>query len=219
MRLKTAVLLGSIAALFALMSVPATFAYTGTLTCYSPASCSGGSIAANGPGSTVNALYFLQTTAPSGTTMDYFVCVHPTSAISCTSNSGGPTTDSAGNPTNGWSFTMTATGTTSSGSGCIGSCEGNTFGTPSTLTLSVTAPTVVTSSNSQISLDIYACDVESGTPSCATTLATVASASVTATVPEFGLGIGAAVAIGLVGFVLIRQRVKPAYEAQVGTTL
>ena len=81
----------------------------------------------------------------------------------------------------------------------------------------MTAPTVVTSSNNQIELEIYACAAGTAVPDCANTLQGVASATITTTVPQFGLGLGVAVAIGLLGFVLIRQRVKPGFPQKVGT--
>lgn len=174
----------------------------GQLNCLTPSSCaSSSSLSVGGPGDTAVATVWLHSTTnlPSGSTVTYYACV--TGTASCSSNTG---------TSNGWSWTfgagtspgpLSTTGTTGTGGACTGSsCEGNGIGSPSTLTLEVTAPTTVTSSNNAIGLTLFACSSTGSSTNCANLLAEVASLSVVATVPQFGLGMGLALAIGLVGF-------------------
>lgn len=194
---KRLALLSSIALMFALSVAPAVSAvtYTGQIVCLTPASCaSSQTIDLSGPGSSATATFELTTNAPDGTSVSYFVC--PAGQSNCSSNTG---TD------NGWSWTFTpATGTT--GTGCLAvSCEGNGFGSPSAMSLQVTAPSVVSSSNSQEVLTIYACSQAGSQTQCNSLLTNVASLTVASNVPQFGLGIGVAMAVGLLGLVLVKR--------------
>ena len=198
MKAKVALLSTALAILFAVTMMPSVMAYSGQIVCLTPTSCANDqTLNLNGAGSSATATMELTTNAPSATTINYYVCVAGTN--SCSSNSG---TD------NGWSWIMTpATGKTGSGSGCLAtSCEGNGHGTPSSLSLMVTAPTIVTSTNMQEELTLYACST-SGTQSSCNSLGTqVASLSVTSTVPEFGLGLGLTLVIGLFGLLFMVRR-------------
>ncbi len=209
MKAKVIITSTALLAVFAFMLVPAVSAYSGSITCLTPASCaSSETLSLSGPGSSATATFLLNAgTAPSGTNVFYYVC--PQSASSCSSSSG---TD------NGWSWTFspvsgvsagspTGGGVTGSGAGCSGtSCEGNGFGTPSTLSLTVTAPTTVTASNSVEDLTIYACSQSGSTQTCASILEDVASLTITSSVPEFGMGLGLSLVIGLFGLLFVVRR-------------
>ncbi|MDG6994365.1 MAG: hypothetical protein JRN52_00460 [Nitrososphaerota archaeon] len=200
--MKTKVVLASLAlfALLAFTMMPAVFASSGQIVCLTPTSCANNQeLNLTGPGSTATATFELTTNANSGTTLTYVVCPQGVSSTSCTSNTGTYL---------GWSWTFTpSSGTTGSGSGCSAtSCEGNGFGSPSTLSLSITAPSSVTSSNSKLGLTIYACEASNGNVNCATVLTQVASLTIESTVPEFGLGMGVAMVIGLFGILFIARK-------------
>ncbi len=189
-------LIASIATIFALMIAPTAMAatYTGSIQCTSGCTVAN-VIPLTGPGSSGSANFeFYASNAPSGATMNYFVCPIGTG---CSSNAG---TD------NGWSWTFTpASGTVSS---CpSGSCEGAGYGSPSTMTLSLTAPSTVTPSNSQETLTIYACSQAGTDVKCDSAFTQVASLTVTATVPQFAAaGIGLAVVLGALGLILVRRK-------------
>lgn len=195
--------------LFALAMVSSSMAYNGQIACLTNCSASN-VIAMSGPGSTKTATFWLYATnAPVGTTMNYYVC--PQSASSCSSASGAD---------NGWSWTFTPTsGTTGTGpASCGTSCEGNGAGSPSTLSLQITAPTTVTPTNQQETLTIYACSIAGTTQTCNSAYQQTASLTVSTTVPQFGLGIGLIIAIGLVGLVLVKRRNTPKLASTAGIT-
>jgi hypothetical protein len=198
--------------LFALAAVTSVMAYTGSIACLTPASCAtSDTISLSGPGSsTVATLWLYASTAPSGATIYYFVC--PSTSSTCSSPSG---------TSNGWSWSFTPTsGTTGTGSPCAAgsSCEGNGVGSPSTLSLSVTAPTTVTATNQQIELEVYACSLTGTSYTCDSLFQGVASLTITATVPQFALGLGLAITIGLVGLVLVKKRTTPKLASTAGIT-
>ena len=199
-KLRRAALL-STAVMLAAMVTPfvAASAFSGQITCLTPTSCANSqTINLSGAGSSATATLFLSAgSAASGTTINYYVC--PQSASSCSSTSGSD---------NGWSWTFTpSSGTTGTGAGCsASSCEGNGIGSPSALSLSITAPSTVTSSNMQEDLTIYACSSSGSTSDCAGIYQQVASLTVTSNVPQFGLGVGVAMAVGLLGLVLVRKK-------------
>lgn len=188
---------------------PAVFA-AGQINCLTPPSCvSLSSISLTGPGSTGTATLWLHSVplVPDPNPLFYYVC--ESSVSPCTSTFG--TFD-------GWSWSFTpATGAAATGSlPCTGYCEGNGFGVPDTLTLTITAPSVVTSSNQAIDLSIYACNNGGSIPTCNSIHSTVATGSVTATVPQFQFGMGLAVAVGLVGLVMLR-RIAPKSMGRIGS--
>jgi len=195
-RIRVGILVAGLSLLMIGM-VPAVFA-AGFIDCLSPSSCSSiSTINLSGPGSTATATFWLHKVPSNPGTVYYYVC--PTSAGSCSSTSG---TD------NGWSWSFVPTsGALAQGSPCEASawCEGNSLGSPDTLTLTITAPSVVTSSNQQENLAIYACSGTGSVPTCDSIYATVATGSVVANVPQFELGMGIAVAFGLVGLVVLRR--------------
>lgn len=199
-RLRIGVLIGGIALLMVGMA-PAVLA-AGQISCLSPSSCASiSTISLTGPGSTGTATFWLHAVPTNPGTVYYYVC--PSTASSCSSTSGSD---------NGWSWTFTpATGTTGTGSPCESgaNCEGNGLGSPNTLTLSITAPSVVTSTNQVEDLAIYACSGTASVLTCDSEHATVATESVTATVPQFALGFSVAVAAGLVGLVMLRRLAAP----------
>jgi len=209
MQLRKLTVLASVGALFALMMLPTAMAatYTGSLQCVSGCA-SGNTIPLTGPGSTGSANFeFYGSNAPSGTTMHYFVCPIGTG---CSSNSG---TD------NGWSWTFTpASGNVAT---CpSGTCEGAGYGSPSTMTLSLTAPTTVTPTNGQETLTIYACSQVGNEQKCGGVYTEVASLTVTATVPQFAIaGTGLAVALGAVGLLFLRRKSLPQIAPAVGTAV
>ncbi|MGI0090871.1 MAG: hypothetical protein ACREBS_04095 [Nitrososphaerales archaeon] len=185
MKAKVALLSTVMVALFAVTMIPSVVAYSGQIVCLTPASCaSNQTLSLNGPGTTATATFKLTSNAPSGTTINYYVC--PQTAATCSSNVG---TD------NGWSWTFTpASGTTGAG------------GTETGLSLSVTAPSTVTPTDQTETLTIYACSQTGTTQTCASVLQQVASLSVTATVPQFGLGLGLTLVIGLFGLLFMVRR-------------
>ena len=193
--------------LFALPAISSVMAISGSIACIAPASCaSSDTLSLSGPGSSATAtVWFYGSSLASGTTIYYFAC--PTSASTCSVQSG---TDG----TTGWSWSFsTATGTTSSGSYTFGaetcgtSCEGNGAGAPSTLTLKVTAPTgsLATTYPSE-DITIYACTSSGTSYVCSSSYEQVASLSITSTVPQFALGLGLAITIGLVGLVVAKKK-------------
>lgn len=198
MKVKVALLSAVTVVLFAFMLIPSVAAYSGQIVCLTPSSCSTSqTINVGGPGDTATATFLLTSNAPSGTSVNYYVCLQ--SQTACSSNTG---------TSSGWSWTFTpASGTTGTGGSCTAtSCEGNGVGSPSALSLSITAPPAVNSSNSQLSLTIYACSQSGTQPQCNSILTEVASLSVTASVPEFGLGLGLAMAIGILGLLLVIRK-------------
>ena len=192
----------SAGAIFALMLLPSAMGatYTGSLACLTGCGA-GNTIGLAGPGSTGTATFWLHNSnAPTGTTFNYFVC--PT-GTGCTSASGSA---------NGWKWTFTpASGTVAGGSPCeVGSvCEGNGIGSPSTLQLSLTAPTTINASNTQETLTIYACSQSGTEQKCDSQFTEVASLTVTATVPQFAFGVGAALVLGLGGLLVLRKKGLP----------
>ena len=199
MQLRKATTIAGIALMMVLVMSPTVMAknYTGSLQCVSGCGV-GNTIALSGAGSTASANFeFYGSNAPTGTTFHYYVCPIGTG---CTSNSG---------TNQGWSWTFTpATGTVAT---CpSGTCEGAGYGSPSTMTLSLTAPTAVNTTNAQETLTIYACS-QSGTElKCGGVYEEVASLTVTATVPQFGVaGVGIAVVLGAVGLLFLRKKSLP----------
>ena len=73
------------------------------------------------------------------------------------------------------------------------------------MSLALTAPTIVTGTNMQETLTIYACSQSGTQTQCNSLLTDVASLSVTSNVPQFGLGVGVAMAVGLLGLVLVKR--------------
>ena len=142
MKVTVAVTAALLVGIFAVTMAPAVFAATGTFSCISPAGCSSGDVALNGPGNSVVLTYNLNTNAGSGATMIFYVC--PQTANTCSSPSG---TD------NGWSWSISPTSAVTDASGDVNGIQ-----------LTITAPSTVTSTNTQESLVIYAC---SGTGSSA----------------------------------------------------
>ncbi len=209
MQLRKLAVLASVGAMFALMMLPTAMAtpYSGSLQCVSGCA-SGNTIPLTGPGSTGSATFeFYASNAPSGTTMHYYVC--PVGS-GCSSNAG---TD------NGWSWTFTpASGTVST---CpSGTCEGASYGSPSTMTLSLTAPTTVTPTNGQETLTIYACSQTGTEVKCGGSYTEVASLTVTATVPQFAVvGTGLAVVLGAVGLLFLKKKSLPQIVPTVGTAV
>jgi hypothetical protein len=197
--------------LFALAAISSVMAYTGSIDCLTPASCvTSDTINLSGPGSTTVATFWLYATnAPIGTTIHYYVC--PSSAATCSSPSGSD---------NGWSWTFTPTsGMTGTGSPCTGtSCEGNGVGSPSALSLSITAPSTVTSTNAHEELTIYACSSTGSSYTCNSLFQGVASLTIASNVPQFALGLGLAITIGLVGLVLVKKRATPKLASTAGIT-
>lgn len=171
-------------ALFAFAFVPGVAAstqYQGTLTCVSPTSCSSGTLHANGPGSTVHATYTLTSNAPNDTLVNFYICEqNVTSGCSVSSGSA-----------NGWSWSFTPSGTT------------NATGAITGLDLSITAPS---SSSGVVYLEIYACSQGGTNQFCAGNYLQVASATITSTVPQFGLGLSLAIIFGMLGLIVIRKR-------------
>ena len=203
MKAKIALLSSILVALFAVSFLPAAFAAApgGSISCLTPSSCAAdGQVNLTGPGSSATATFLLKTTASSGSTFHYYVCV--TGAASCGATSG---------TSNGWSWSFSpASGVTGTGAACAGatSCEGAGVGTPGTLSLSLTAPTTVTSSNSQLSLTLYACSTSGTSVNCNSVFTEIASLTVIASVPQFGLGMGLALAIGFLGLFLYVRKGK-----------
>jgi hypothetical protein len=83
--------------------------------------------------------------------------------------------------------------------------------------MSVTAPTTVTSTNGQIYLTIYACSQAGTEAKCNSVFTEVASLTIVSTVPEFGFGVAAIVAISLVGLVFVKKRSSLALPTQAAT--
>ncbi len=193
--------------LFAFPAVTSVMAYSGSIACLTPASCAtSDTVSLNGPGSSATLTVWLYgSTAPAGATIYYFVC--PQTASTCTTATGtGPQTD----PTTGWQWNFTpVSGQTASGSPCASSssCEGNGLGNPSTMSLTVTAPTgsLATTYPTEL-LTIYACSLTGTSYTCNSEYQTVATLTITAAVPQFALGLGLAMTIGLVGLVLVKKR-------------
>ena len=185
MKAKVMFLSSLIAALFAVSFLPAAFGASGQIVCLSPTSCANNqTLSLTGPGSTATATMKLTSNLAGGTTVNFYVCDQ--GAASCTSPNGA---------FNGWSWTFTASGVT----------DGS--GTVTGLTLSITAPSVVTTTNNVETVTIFACAQTGTNPFCDSIQLQVASLSVTASVPEFGLGMGIALAIGLIGLmVVVRKR-------------
>ena len=183
--LKIALASSALVVLFAFMFVPSVsgVGYTGTLTCVSPASCSSGTISAGGPGNTVIATYLLTSDAPGGTTVYFYAC--QLNATSCGSTSGS---------SQGWSWSMLTTSATTASDGSI-----------SNIKLSITAPSPA-SAGDYVQLNIFACSQSGANVDCAGSYLEVAGASLTTTVAEFGLGIGLAAVIGLIGMLFIVRR-------------
>ena len=184
MKVTVAVTAALLVGIFAVTMAPAVFAATGTFSCISPAGCSSGDVALNGPGNSVVLTYNLNTNAGSGVTMIFYVC--PQTANTCSSPTG---TD------NGWSWSISPTSAATDASGDVNGIQ-----------LTITAPTTVTSTNTQESLVIYACSGTGTSVYCNSNYLNVASGSITATVPEFGFGFGLALAIGLLGMVLVTKK-------------
>ena len=215
--MKTRVVLGSAAliALFAFMFVPAVSAatYTGNIGCLDCGS--GNTIALNGPGTTGTAqIIFYGSNAPVGTSMTYYVCL--STSTSCSASYGS---------SNGWSWVFCTSSTNTpcastvtSASGTVdtctyatitGTCEGNGYGNAPYLELTLTAPPApITSSNNEITLQIYACSQSGTYATCNGQYVQVAANTIAATVPEFGLGMGLAVAIGLFGLLFMARKRK-----------
>ncbi len=194
--LRRLAVLSTMAVMFALTVAPSVSAYSGQIICLTPATCaSSQTLNLTGPGSSATATFELTSDAPGATSVNYYVC--PQSAASCSTSSGSD---------NGWTWSFTpTTGTT--GTGCLSkSCEGNGYGTPSSLSLTVNAPSIVTSTNGMESLTIWACSQSGNNVYCASILSEVASLTIDATVPQFGLGIGVATALGMLGLVLVKRR-------------
>jgi hypothetical protein len=78
------------------------------------------------------------------------------------------------------------------------------------MTLSLTAPTTVNSSNTAETLTIYACSQAGTEMKCGGVYTEIASLTVTATVPQFAVaGLGLAVVLGAVGLVFLRKKSLP----------
>lgn len=188
--------------LFALPAVSSVMAISGSIACLTPASCaSSNSLILSGPGSSATAtVWFYGSTAASGTTLYYFAC--PQAYSSCSVQSG---TD----PTTGWTWSFsTASGTTAASAACTGtSCEGNGIGSPSTLSLTITAPTGSKATTYPTEdFTIYACTSAGSATTCASLYQSVATLTITSKVPQFALGLGLAITIGLVGLVIVKKR-------------
>jgi|SRR5579872_6613366 len=185
MKAKLMLLSSLMAVLFAVSFVPSAFAASGQIVCLTPASCANNqTLSLSGPGSTATATMKLTSNLAGGTTVNFYVCDQ--SATSCSSPNGA---------FNGWSWTFTASGVTD-GSGTI-----------TGLSLSITAPSVVTPSNNVETVTIFACYTVGTNPFCNSIQLQIASLSITASVPQFGVGMGLALVIGFFGLVfLVRKR-------------
>jgi len=64
----------------------------------------------------------------------------------------------------------------------------------------------VTSTNGEEDLIVYACATGTPQANCAGAYQQVASATIGATVPQFTLGIGMALVLGLLGIVLVKKK-------------
>lgn len=191
--------------LFAFPAISSVMAISGSISCLTPASCNtSNTLPLSGPGSSATAtVWFLDSTTASGTTLYYFVC--PQAYSSCSVHSG---TD----PTTGWSWSFsTASGTTAVSAACTGtSCEGNGIGNPSTLSLTITAPTGSQAKTYPTEdFTIYACTSTGTAATCASEFESVATLTITSNVPQFALGLGLAITIALVGLVIVKKRTIP----------
>ena len=191
--------------LFALPTIGSVMAISGSIACLSPPACStSNSLILSGPGSSATAkVWFYDSTAASGTTLYYFVC--PQAYSSCSVQSG---TD----PTTGWGWSFsTASGTTAASAACTGtSCEGNGIGSPSTLSLTITAPTGSQATTYPTEdFTIYACTSTGTATTCASEYQSVATLTITSAVPQFALGLGVVITVGLVGLVLVKRKTTP----------
>lgn len=183
-RMKVTLFSSLLAVLFAVSFVPAAFATpTAQIVCsttVSPSNCPNAS--AGGAGKSINIYTTLSWTGETPSSFAVTACYSSNFPLACTgtSQANGPTT---------WGFSVSPTSVpvaTATGSAGI--------------VLTVTAPTTVTSTDDQQSFTIVAID---GAHSL--TIQAAASLTVAASVPQFGLGMGLAIAIGLVGFVLLRK--------------
>ena len=85
------------------------------------------------------------------------------------------------------------------------------------MSLEVTAPTTVTSTNNVEDLTIYACYGTGNFYTCNSQYEFIAALTITSTVPQFTLGLGLAIAIGLVGLVLVaKKRTSPNLASTAG---
>jgi hypothetical protein len=194
------------AAILAIGMAPGVFA-SGTIACLSPSSCSvTDTLNLSGSGSTGSATFWLYASnVPSGATVNYYVC--PSSTSSCDSASG---TTGAG----GWIWSFTPTSGTvgnSANPSCTGkfTCEGNGVGSPSTLTLTVTAPTS-SGYGDTFGLNVYACTTTGTATQCSLAGNVVASLGITISAPEFGAGMVVAVLLGLAAIMVAKRRSLPA---------
>jgi len=88
------------------------------------------------------------------------------------------------------------------------------------MTLKLTAPSVVTTTNGQETLTIYACSQVGNEQKCGGVYTEVASLTVTATVPQFAVvGTGLAVVLGAVGLLFLRKKSLPQIAPTVGTAV
>jgi len=180
----------------AVYSVP--FAWATQIVCISPASCANDQTLSIGSwGGSATADVELQGYPSSSATFNYYACPTSVSVSACTGQSG---TDLG----TGWAWSFsTASGTT--GSCPQTQCEGAGFGSPSSLSLTVTSPAVPNSHTSE-SFTIYACTGGTSAVNCAGVYTAYAALTIVASVPQFGLGIGLAMAAGLLGLVLVKKR-------------
>jgi hypothetical protein len=84
--------------------------------------------------------------------------------------------------------------------------------------LSLTAPSVVNATNQKLELSIYACSLTGTSYTCASVFQGVASLTITATFPQFALGLGLAITIALVGLVLVKKRTTPKLASTAAVT-
>ena len=173
------------------------------IACLTPGQCATNQTLSTGTwgGSATATLELYGSSQSAGATYYYYVC--PTGQTSCNGQSG---TDA----TTGWSWTFApASGTTANSGSCIGSpCEGNGVGSPGSLTLTVTSPSTPNAYTHE-SLTVYACTTTGTTTQCSGQYTETASLTIVSNVPQFAYGIGIAMAIGVLGLVLVRKASVP----------
>ncbi len=118
---------------------------------------------------------------PASTAIDWYACIHGVGSCSVTSGN-----------SQGWLWSLAPVSGTTDGSGSL------------TTQLTLTAPSVLNSTNTQEEVTIYACTT--GVPTNCFTGTQQASLTLTASVPEFTMGVGIVVALGLVGFLAMKRK-------------
>ncbi len=179
-KLRNAAIVGMLGVVMAVGFVPVAFA-SGAISCTVGCTGPGNTVVAlSGPGSSTTITLQL-VGGPAATAIDWYACPHAVSNCSVTSGN-----------SHGWLWSLSPTSGTTDGAGSLST------------QMTLTAPSVLNSSNTSEEFTLYACTP--GAPTNCFTGTQQASLTVTASVPEFAVGVSVIVAVGLLGMLALRRR-------------